>query len=66
MHSRKPSKLRLRLAVLSWEVGQDPRGDLICELLGDAIRFIGKLVVSSLDESGRVRKCNTTEWSLTG
>ena len=66
MYSQVSSKLRLRLAGLSLEVGKDPLGDLIRELLRDAIRLIGEFVVPALDGSNRVRKCNTMERSLTG
>jgi hypothetical protein len=49
MRSLDSLKLRLYLAGLSWEVGQDPRGDLICELLRDAVRLIGEFVVPALN-----------------
>ena len=46
-----PSELCLHLAGRSWEVGVNPRNDLVGELLVHAIRFVGELVVSALEGS---------------
>ena len=47
---RPPSKFRLDLTGLSWEVGMDPCDDLFREPLVHAVGLIHKLVVSALDE----------------
>lgn len=60
----KPSESRLCLTNLHLEMKKDPRGNLIREFLGHAVRFMGEFVVSALDGFSQE---NATQWNpLTG